>query len=311
MLGFQLSPLGVLVSVRPRVLAATFAAVLPMSIGFPSLAHAACGDGILDGEEACDDGNTWAGDGCSDGCAVEAGYTCTSYSTNLVTDPGFAKALCPDWQADGLLPCEADLASSYGGPSGSNRVAEIDPLHDLDQSLELVSGATYVVRFLASRTTAGTAPDPSSGAVSVSGTSLALGSLFEREGTTFALTPSSATFTAAGNSGVLRFAFASPSVATSGIVIDDVVVTRATSCDGPPVLPPLLDGGLPVLPPLLDGGLPIGPLFDAGSEAEQSGGVSGGALCQATPWAATGVASGAAPFALVALVAFYRRKRRG
>ncbi len=38
---------------------------------------ASCGDGAVAGAEACDDGNTVSGDGCSAACAVEAGYTCS------------------------------------------------------------------------------------------------------------------------------------------------------------------------------------------------------------------------------------------
>ncbi len=36
-----------------------------------------CGNGIVAGNEQCDDGNTAPNDGCSAGCAVEAGYNCT------------------------------------------------------------------------------------------------------------------------------------------------------------------------------------------------------------------------------------------
>jgi cysteine-rich repeat protein len=36
----------------------------------------ACGDGVISGAEACDDHNTDAGDGCSDSCAIEAGFAC-------------------------------------------------------------------------------------------------------------------------------------------------------------------------------------------------------------------------------------------
>ncbi|MFT5358035.1 MAG: fibro-slime domain-containing protein, partial [Polyangiales bacterium] len=37
---------------------------------------AICGDGVLASDEACDDGNTSAGDGCTDACAEEAGFVC-------------------------------------------------------------------------------------------------------------------------------------------------------------------------------------------------------------------------------------------
>ena len=36
-----------------------------------------CGDGLVLGTEACDDGNAVSGDGCSSTCQVEAGFTCT------------------------------------------------------------------------------------------------------------------------------------------------------------------------------------------------------------------------------------------
>lgn len=37
----------------------------------------ACGNGKVEGTEACDDGNNTSGDGCSSACVVEAGYFCT------------------------------------------------------------------------------------------------------------------------------------------------------------------------------------------------------------------------------------------
>lgn len=39
-----------------------------------------CGDGVLEGAEMCDDGNTKDGDGCSSKCKVEKGYSCTRTS---------------------------------------------------------------------------------------------------------------------------------------------------------------------------------------------------------------------------------------
>ena len=39
---------------------------------------AQCGDGIVFGDEQCDDGNLRNGDGCSDACAQEEGYMCNN-----------------------------------------------------------------------------------------------------------------------------------------------------------------------------------------------------------------------------------------
>lgn len=36
-----------------------------------------CGDGVMSGEQPCDDGNLVAGDGCSPSCEVEAGFDCS------------------------------------------------------------------------------------------------------------------------------------------------------------------------------------------------------------------------------------------
>ena len=36
-----------------------------------------CGNGILEGLEGCDDGNTLDGDGCTSTCEVELGFACT------------------------------------------------------------------------------------------------------------------------------------------------------------------------------------------------------------------------------------------
>jgi fibro-slime domain-containing protein len=37
----------------------------------------ACGDGIVNGAEACDDGNLLNSDGCSSACTIEPGFTCS------------------------------------------------------------------------------------------------------------------------------------------------------------------------------------------------------------------------------------------
>ena len=44
-----------------------------------------CGDGVREGAEGCDDGNTVSGDGCSSSCAVQSGYSCTTGMPNVCT----------------------------------------------------------------------------------------------------------------------------------------------------------------------------------------------------------------------------------
>ncbi len=48
-------------------------------------AAVSCGDGRKDLSEACDDGNTTSGDGCSMTCAVESGFVCTGTLSVCVT----------------------------------------------------------------------------------------------------------------------------------------------------------------------------------------------------------------------------------
>ena len=48
-----------------------------------------CGNGVLQPKEACDDGNSADGDGCSSACAVEAKWSCTG-------SPSACAKVCPD-----------------------------------------------------------------------------------------------------------------------------------------------------------------------------------------------------------------------
>ncbi len=48
----------------------------PDALPPPPPVNAKCGDSKLEGAETCDDGNTKAGDGCSETCATEAGFAC-------------------------------------------------------------------------------------------------------------------------------------------------------------------------------------------------------------------------------------------
>jgi len=47
-----------------------------------------CGDGVVDGTEQCDDGNTNNGDGCGANCQVEQGFTCSGSPYKCSCMPG-------------------------------------------------------------------------------------------------------------------------------------------------------------------------------------------------------------------------------
>ena len=56
-----------------------------------------CGNGIINSPEQCDDGNNANGDGCSSGCLIESGYTCSgtpSVCGRLVAGPTGGTGSC-------------------------------------------------------------------------------------------------------------------------------------------------------------------------------------------------------------------------
>src|SRR4051812_43196279 len=55
---------------------------MPGFAGGLTLDTSACGDHKFDPGEACDDGNTAAGDGCSAACQIEADCTCDDSKTS-------------------------------------------------------------------------------------------------------------------------------------------------------------------------------------------------------------------------------------
>ncbi len=60
---------------------------------------AVCGNGLIEGAEACDDGNAADGDGCSSSCNVEAGYDCAG-------EP----SVCTDIDECLSAPCDPNAA---------------------------------------------------------------------------------------------------------------------------------------------------------------------------------------------------------
>jgi cysteine-rich repeat protein len=66
---------------------------------FGSGTGAICGNGILEAGEACDDGNTLNGDGCTSTCTIQPGYYCTGA-------PSVCTTVCGDGIVAGTEQCD-------------------------------------------------------------------------------------------------------------------------------------------------------------------------------------------------------------
>ena len=78
-----------------------------------------CGDGAVTGDEACDDGNVVAGDGCSADChTVQAGYNCPE--TGGACTPSVVS--CPNAQIDAGEECDDGNSAGNDGCSANCKV---------------------------------------------------------------------------------------------------------------------------------------------------------------------------------------------
>ena len=113
-------------SLRPPRLAVAVLASL-LVLGSAARAMAVCGDGVIDGGETCDDGNTVANDCCSPTCQIEPASTICRAATGLcdLQETCNGSATCP---ADAFKPagnvCRpaagvCDLAEVCNGSSGA------------------------------------------------------------------------------------------------------------------------------------------------------------------------------------------------
>jgi len=77
------------------------------------------------GQEGCDDGNTSSGDGCSQACGVETGYSCTEEPSVCVTVCGDALVAGNEACDDGgdSVACDADCTAALCGDGYVNVVA--------------------------------------------------------------------------------------------------------------------------------------------------------------------------------------------
>ncbi|CAI2382438.1 unnamed protein product [Moneuplotes crassus] len=77
-----------------------------------------CGDGVVLGNEECDDGNSDNEDGCSSSCRVEIGYTCTS------TQPTICTLNCGNSMQESLEECDDGGLVASDGCSSTCTVEE-------------------------------------------------------------------------------------------------------------------------------------------------------------------------------------------
>ena len=95
-----------------------------------------CGDSIVEGNEACEDGNTTNGDGCSSDCRVEAGYECP-----YVGRPCILRSLCGNGKVEPGEACDCGNDSKnlpsgcasmnglfYGDGKGCSRTCSKEPI---------------------------------------------------------------------------------------------------------------------------------------------------------------------------------------
>jgi fibro-slime domain-containing protein len=71
-----------------------------------------CGNGTLDGDEECDDGNTSSGDGCSLACRLETGFVCPTPGSACIST-----VVCGDGKVGGKEACDDHNNSDGDGCS--------------------------------------------------------------------------------------------------------------------------------------------------------------------------------------------------
>ncbi|MBN1944812.1 MAG: family 16 glycosylhydrolase [Bradymonadales bacterium] len=97
--------------------------------GCGTSSEAPCGNGTLDRGEGCDDGNFFDGDGCSQQCQVEPGFSCQS-------EPSLCQTHCGDGITAGQESCDDGNTYTESCPYGA-RSCEV-----CDSSCNRISGET-------------------------------------------------------------------------------------------------------------------------------------------------------------------------
>lgn len=87
--------------------------LLALAIARPVLLHAACGDGIVDTGEQCDDGNADGGDCCTAGCTAAAGGTVCDDGNPCTTASACAAGACVATGGDTRCGLDLDRFKCY------------------------------------------------------------------------------------------------------------------------------------------------------------------------------------------------------
>ena len=109
----------------------------------PDASTSLCGDSVVEGPEACDDGNTAPDDGCSGECQIEAGWDCTAPP---------CVPICGDGMIKGTETCDDNNRSPGDGCSADCQVelsilrAEVTPNLESEGILSHFTGINYYIR---------------------------------------------------------------------------------------------------------------------------------------------------------------------
>ena len=87
-----------------------------------------CGDGVVTGSEACDDGNQSNDDGCSSACTVEDGYTCTAADCSAGDDQCVLRlpVVYRDFNAHGATGGHPDFAPGFASNGAVQGLVQTD-----------------------------------------------------------------------------------------------------------------------------------------------------------------------------------------
>jgi len=107
----------------------------------PSLCSPICGDGLVVGSETCDDGNHANGDGCSDICTIEAGFSCMITSRNVSS----CSTICGDGLVKGKEQCDDGNTRNGDGCSANCTLETAGGGGESSQSSQ-ISGAWFYVQ---------------------------------------------------------------------------------------------------------------------------------------------------------------------